>query len=292
MARSDDPLAIRLVIRRATAKRPISLRAWHAAIRDESELRRVTATAWAPPGFAYRPGDVEARDDEGRWWHAFRWREPGEIEIVTSAELALARALGTLNEHPIVQVAHPLAAKLGAEVVEERGTTVDIGFGAGEWLRTIARERIRVLVRDPIFRFERPAGAPPIALDEWRAVVARIRTLRWLDESLERGVWRYGAALRLPGRHPNKGRLFQWCRGTVVIQRVEIAEAVWYRREGGPDAISALCRRVATALNAEIRTPEGWIPHWATSRAERRRGLARGAGARQPRRPSRTGRRR
>lgn len=288
MAHEVDSLAIRLVIRREREGRPISLRSWQSAVRYAPGVRPVPRGASAPPGFAFQAGDAEVCDAEGRWWHAFRWREPGEIEVVSNAELALSRALETLDEQPIVQAAHALAAKLGAEVVEERGKSVEIGFGAGEWLRPTSRERRRALLRDPIFRFERPAGAPPIALDEWRAVVKRIRTLRWLDDSLERGVWRYGAALRNPGRHPNKGRLFQWCRGTVVIQRVEIAEAVWYRREGGPDAISALCRRVATALNAEIRTPEGWIPHWARSRAERRRGLARRGLSRQPKRPSRT----
>ncbi len=222
MALEDDPLSIRRVIRRKQEARPISLRSWRAALRRASGVRSVPRGASAPPGLAFQTGDPELRDAEGSWWPAFRWLEPGEIAVVTNAELALARTLGTLDEQPIVRTARSLAAKLRAEVVEEQGTCDEIGFGVGEWLRPVSRERLCFILRDPIFRFECRPGAPPIARDEWRAVVERVPTLRWLDESLERGVWRCGAALRNPGSHPHEGRRFQWCRGTVVIQRVAI----------------------------------------------------------------------
>lgn len=274
MARRRNPLDVVQVIRRTRRSRPIALRRWMGTARKTRGVRAVPADAWAPPGIRYEPGDVEAKDGEGRWSHAFRWRAPGEIEVVTSAELAIARETGELDRHPIVRAAGRLATKLGAELVEEERADAAIAFGAGEWVKPVADDHLRVATRVPLFRFETAADQPPITLEEWRSVVERIRGLRWLDESSQKGVWRYGAALRRPGRHPNQGRLFQWCYGSVVIQRDTLFELAWLGSDRS-EAISVLCRRIAEALRAEIHAADGSSPTWATAAKKPRRGLAR-----------------
>lgn len=275
MAPRMDPISLGLVIRRTRRSRRIALRTWLTALRGTRGVRAVPAGSWSPPGFRYQPGDAEVRSAEGRWSHAYRWRAPGEIEVVTNVELVLAREMGELDQQPTVRVARRLASKLGAELVEERRAATQPGFGAGEWLRPVSRADLRMLTRQSIFRFERASTQPAITLDEWRSAVGRFPELRWLDEKSERGVWRYGAALRRYTRHPNNGRLFQWCRGSVVIQRDILLEYHWFRSRGGPDAISDMCRRMARLLRADIHTFDGHSPDWASPPLKPRRGLAR-----------------